>query len=744
MDMSAHIGAPASCRKGAGNESPGIFKDAKALAELAGAAMNKWTRRLELSSASAGTTAAANAALAHHYFAFLSYSHADSAEADWLHQELERFRVPSTLAGRLTANGVIPKRLTPIFRDRHELAAGESLTEEIRVALAVSRCLIVLCSPAAAKSKWTNAEIESFKRMHPDGCVIAAIIAGEPGRKGDDCFPNALTQQYDRRGRPTGRRAEPLAADLRGSGDGKRLGLLKIIAGILGVGLDDLVQRDHLRRQRRLAAITGGSFLGMLVASGLAVTAIQARDAARDQRREAESLVEFMVVDLRKKLEPIGRLDALDGVGSRVLQYYGKQDPSELSDRGLEQRSSALNMLAQVALLRGNLTEAQQLSQQASAGTAERLRRSPEDPQRLFDHAQNIFWDGEIARNRGQMAEAEADYREYKRLADKMVALDPNNLKWRMEVLYANENLGIVLLNQRRFAEASGQFETALHAMESLSAVDPSNRDYQKELANALYWIAESQRSEGNFGGAIAARERQLSLIDRLLGDGSDVELRRQSMVAHLSLGVLFGEQSQPKAAIDDLQSTITEADRLVPLDPTNAVWKMVAANARLELAKDLLALGREEDAGRQIMAGCGLVTGLRARGADTGRVRVIQTDCLMMRARLALASDQTAEASSAAENAVRSATTEHQDPVTDRYRIALACLLQGNVRQRAGASSSATAAWNAGLGQLPAGAAERPWEMNVRAELLRRLGRSAEARPLTARLAAIGYRSAT
>ena len=29
-----------------------------------------------------------------HYYAFLSYSHKDEAIADWLHEELERFRVP--------------------------------------------------------------------------------------------------------------------------------------------------------------------------------------------------------------------------------------------------------------------------------------------------------------------------------------------------------------------------------------------------------------------------------------------------------------------------------------------------------------------------------------------------------------------------------------------------------------------------------------------------------------------------
>src|SRR5687768_12632867 len=163
--------------------------------------MNKWARPSEWNSASTAASAGRSAPPAHLYFAFLSYSHHDTEDADWLHGELERFRVPSSLAGKLTTNGVIPKRLTPVFRDRHELAAADDLGEEIREALAASRCLIVLCSPAAAKSKWTNAEIETFKRIHPDGCLIAAIVAGEPfageipGREAEDCFPPALCRK---------------------------------------------------------------------------------------------------------------------------------------------------------------------------------------------------------------------------------------------------------------------------------------------------------------------------------------------------------------------------------------------------------------------------------------------------------------------------------------------------------------------------------------------------------------------
>src|SRR3954447_23734408 len=352
------------------------------------------------------------------YYAFLSYSHRDKQLADWLHRELERFRVPSALAGKLTANGVVPRRLTPIFRDEQDLSAGGDLAEEIKAALAASQFLVVLCSPEAAKSRWTNAEIESFKRTRPEGCLLAAAAAGEPfasdigGREEGECFPPALRFKYDRRGHRTAKRAEPLAADFREEGEGRRMAFLKLVAGMLGLGLDELVQRDTTRRHRQLAWLAAGSLAGMAVTSTLAVAAFQARNEAREQRREAEGLIGFMLGDLRDKLEPIGRLDALDGVGSRVLAYYRKQDASELTDAALTQRSKALSLMAEVANSRGDSQTALNLYRQAMAGTAEAVSRNPADAEAIFDHAQNVFYVGEIAQLAGDFAPAEASMRE--------------------------------------------------------------------------------------------------------------------------------------------------------------------------------------------------------------------------------------------------------------------------------------------------------------------------------------------
>ena len=49
----------------------------------------------------------------------------------------------------------------------------------------------------------------------------------------------------------------------------------------------------------------------------------------------------------------------------------------------------------------GNVDGALKLYRTAMAGTAEAVRRNPRDPQALFDHAQNVFYVGQIAHDRG-------------------------------------------------------------------------------------------------------------------------------------------------------------------------------------------------------------------------------------------------------------------------------------------------------------------------------------------------------
>jgi len=55
---------------------------------------------------------------------------------------------------------------------------------------------------------------------------------------------------------------------------------LKVIAGLLGLGLDELVRRENQRRTQRLFWLSAGMAAAMVVMGVLPVTAIQSRNDA--------------------------------------------------------------------------------------------------------------------------------------------------------------------------------------------------------------------------------------------------------------------------------------------------------------------------------------------------------------------------------------------------------------------------------------------------------------------------------
>ena len=687
------------------------------------------------------------------YWAFLSYSHSDKETAEWLHKALESFRLPRDLIGKRTEAGEVPATLRPVFRDREELVASDDLGHTIRDSLSVSRSLIVLCSPAAAASRWTNEEIRRFKQLNPTGRVLAAIVAGEPfaseipGREAEECFPPALRQRVDSRGRLTGKRYEPIAADLRPEGDGRRMGLMKLIAGMLALPLDDLVRREAVRRQRRLTWLAAGSLAGMVVTSGLAVAAVQARDEARDQRAEAESLVGFMLGDLRAKLEPLGRLDVLDSVGVRALGYYQKQDKGSLRDEALLQRARALTLIGEIANLRGDLDGALRRYQEALRATAEAVERAPDDQQRIFDHAQNVFWVGYIDWQRGNAKEAERRFLEYRALAQRLVTLDPDEKKWQLETLYADTNLGMVLLDEAEFGRASAVFRNANVNAERLQSSDPSNMEFREIGLETLAYQADAHEGAGRLEEAIGAREKQLQALTRSLQThGSDLQLKRKEVAARRGLGRLLASRGDVSAGLEQLRGATAVASELQQREPDNTNWLQNAAHANLDLGELLLSAGQLDEAERAIRTGCDIAARLVAQDGSVVMWKDTLRSCLLQKARGAAARTYHVEALAIAERALSVREKGGVQPLDpdSRYLLARARTVQGDQLASTGRSGAAQAAWTAALGLLPRGRGETPRQQATRYSILKRLGRAEEANALAARLDSLGYRHPT
>jgi WD40 repeat protein len=223
------------------------------------------------------------------YRAFFSYARADDRIANWLHRQLDGYRAPKPLIGTEGELGPVPAKLHPIFRDRTDLESGGHVDSALQQALQDSETLIVLCTPTSAKSHWVNHEVETFLKLGREAAIFPVIAGGVPdsGDPDTECFPPAL------------RNKGLLAVDLREIklpsgqlvGDGREGGRLKLIAGLLGVKLDALVQRERRRQRQVVAALSVAAlvFLGVAAVAGVQTIAANSNlSLARKNEREAK------------------------------------------------------------------------------------------------------------------------------------------------------------------------------------------------------------------------------------------------------------------------------------------------------------------------------------------------------------------------------------------------------------------------------------------------------------------------
>lgn len=260
------------------------------------------------------------------YRAFISYASRDRAAGAAFHRALERYVIPKPLRGRRTRAGVTPRRLTPIFRDRTDLQAGE-LGGLIREALEASQALVVLCSPHAAASPWVNEEIRVFKSLGREEQIVAVIVSGAPTAfdaeaAPDGAFPPALLRRYGPGGRALPEPApEPFAPDLRpptseGGGDGLAFSVLKVAARLTDLPLDELTQRQNEveRRERRVVQAVAAAMLALALLAGAGGWV-----AWRQSQEATARLGDAIAMAARQIDTAIGARD-LYGVPNRVVE----------------------------------------------------------------------------------------------------------------------------------------------------------------------------------------------------------------------------------------------------------------------------------------------------------------------------------------------------------------------------------------------------------------------------------------
>ncbi len=230
----------------------------------------------------------------------------DAGWGDWFVREIDAYRVPRKLIGHINRRGErLQAQVGPVHLLQVEAEAG--IGEEQRKRLTSAGFLIIVCSKPAAKSAAMGECLRYFKSIGRSDRIIAAIVEGVPGASGpmaeEECFHEALRYEVDQQGSLLDVPAEPLAADFRVEGkhpgwydleayaealeelgrngdeveascQGQeqriRLMRLKLLAGILGLNLGELTERDkayqsEILRRRVLKGLVSSGVLALLV-----------------------------------------------------------------------------------------------------------------------------------------------------------------------------------------------------------------------------------------------------------------------------------------------------------------------------------------------------------------------------------------------------------------------------------------------------------------------------------------------
>ena len=593
------------------------------------------------------------------YKAFISYNHADEAWAGWLQRSLERYRVPARLIHSLKDQRELPRRLYPVFRDRSELSSSSNLGSALEQSLADSEYLLVVCSPAAARSRWLNEEVRYYKSLGRADRILCFVVDGDLDVTSRNCaFPPALLEADE-----GGQSVEPLAADPRS--DGKRDALLKIVGGLLAVGIDDLKQRDAQRRARVWAGVASTTGMLSVAMVALALYALAAQREAELRRGQAENLIGFMLGDLRGKLQRIGRLDILDSVGDASMDYFAALDesttPEDLLSRGM-----ALRQIGEVRFDQGQLQPALEAFLESHSVLQALHEADPAVDDYLFEMGQSEFWVGYVYYERLELDRANAAMSNYLDISNELLARQPANPLYLAEVGYAYTNLGAVAgkLNDQQAALRYARGAAAI-AEQQLEA-SPDDAQTRADLAESYSWLGSAEEDVGNLAASIDAFQR--SLVQWQAVAASDDDVRHRERVA--SAAALLADAQLLAGAMDEavrlVEAAYIEFSGLIALDPDNAGWRRGLAAIVMDRAELGAYAGRHDTALADIESALQQFGRLSADDPSDREIRRQIVNGLLVKAGILATTDRLEAARITAEDALRRAEQDAPEAPRD------------------------------------------------------------------------------
>jgi tetratricopeptide (TPR) repeat protein len=383
------------------------------------------------------------------------------------------------------------------------------------------------------------------------------------------------------------------------------------------------------------------------VAHAARIEADAQRATAVTQRDAAERIVAYLIGELRNRLDALGKLDLLGGLGGEVEAYYRTVAPSDevLDTAALERRASALELLSSVEWRRRNVALAATLMRGSLEARTVKSARSPDDLTALVDlalaHASlaNLLEQSdapefaaederaaavvrvlearsdlpstaqiamawvratlaENASTKGRADEARAlvtDARKAVALVGDFKTLDG---RWQDRLAETEFAIAVVAFRLQDWPLAVESMGASVAIRRSMDQQHPHHAGVLTELATSLRWLGEAHEERYEDRQAIDAH-REALVIERALleSDPENLRVAQETAGTLTSLCLLRREWDGPAAADAECLEGRTMAEKLSRSHPHDRQSWNVLARALRASGESALAGRRYADA---------------------------------------------------------------------------------------------------------------------------------------------------
>mgnify|MGYP001294347604 CR=1 FL=1 len=524
------------------------------------------------------------------YVAFISYSHRDSVWAAWIQKAIEHYRLP----GALAKEAGLDRRLGKVFRDREELSTGQNLGDHLLDALDNSDNLIVICSPNAVSSQWVGKEIEYFKSIGRGDRIFGLLVEG-----GAEALPEPLLTDVN------GNPLEPLAADPRDEGDGKRLAKLKLISGLLGVNLDQRTRREQAR-QNQLRALYTGIASTVVIMAALAFVSYREQQLARQQEaferetamKNAANMVEF-AKDISKQID----MESQARVNNQLIDYLERSGSDNLDQDTTRYLAQALQQLGMAQLEQS--TDQTSVIDQATADAAFEsfgrsrelygavLSEAPNDPYARFDVGIADFYIGYTHLRTGALELAEKPFQDYAARMNALFQEAPENSDFILENAFSKQALFNLQLERETMFTPSleANMLAAIKAAEDAVAAVPGEPAMLDALSVVMNMSALALERDCLYNDPriLSYRQRALDVAQQIY-DLQPRNREAKGVVAHM-----YSALAQTLVSSTELDNRVPQAREaflnayrlrveLADTDPSNQFYAAQVMKSRLDL----------------------------------------------------------------------------------------------------------------------------------------------------------------